>query len=153
MVNDATESDTIAAYMLLEHALGDAPLKPHVVMETLDAGSAALLEARSVEVVNSPVLVADMLAATVTHPALLPVFDHMFQGTLGVVRTIALESLVGENREVDLFALDAEMRRQGMVLLGYQSAGPDMGVTIAPDKRKTLVVRRGDRVIVFERAK
>jgi len=153
VIADDAKSDNLAAYLLLQHALIDVPSKPHIVMETLDAGTAALLEDRSVEVVNSPVLIADMLAGAVTHPALFPVFDSIVRSTFGVIRIVDFDSLVGENREVDLFTLDAEMRRHGVVFVGYQPADLHIGVKIAPDKRDPLIVRRGDRVVFFEPTK
>jgi len=84
--------------------------------------------------------------------ALLPVFDDLFQRGLGTVRTISFEELVDENHDVDLFALDARMRSQGMVLLGFQRAGTSLKLTLASDKRKILVPRLGDPAVVFHYA-
>lgn len=150
--DDEADARTILNYLLLRELVGEQP-RPHVIVELLDAGNAALFRRRRGEVLVSPLILSHMLAQVVLRNELRGVFDELF-GPAGAEIFFHPPGPYGlEGREVTFAEIERHAAARGETALGvrieHSAVRSTGGVHLNPARTQAWVLTEDDDIVVL----
>lgn len=150
--DEEADARTILTYMLLRETIGE-PATPHVIVELLDAGNAALFRRRQGEVLVSPLVLSHMLAQVVLRHELRAVFDELF-GPEGAEIFFHPPAPYGlEGREVSFGEIERAAAARGEIALGVRTAQSALqttgGLHLNPPRSQSWTLGPDDDIVVL----
>jgi hypothetical protein len=152
---DSTEeadARTIVGYLLVRELIGPRN-RPHVVVELLDSGNAALFRKRRGEIIVTPQVLSHMLAQVVLRRELRALFDELFGPGGAEIAFRRAAHYVQPGEETTFRDLQVAAARIGETALGIRFIGADGGpgtdLHLNPLRNQRFLLGEQDDVIVL----
>jgi hypothetical protein len=146
------DARTIVGYLLLRDIIGDCE-RPHVIVELLDPGNAALFRRRKSEVLISPLILSHMLAQVVLRNELRVVFDELFGPGGAEIFFHPPRAYDAEGSEVTFESVQRAAARRGEIALGVRlESAPTRagaGLHLNPPRTQSFTLGPADDVVVL----
>jgi hypothetical protein len=146
------DARTIVGYLLLRDIIGEGAL-PHVIVELLDPGNAALFRRRPGEVLISPLILSHMLAQVVLRNELRVVFDELFGPGGAEIFFHPPHAYGAEGKEMTFEHIQHAAAARGEIALGVrletEPARARAGLHLNPPRMQSFTLGSADDVVVL----
>lgn len=148
--DEEADARTVMGFLLLREILGDR-VRPHVVVELLDAGNAPLLRRRGGEVIVTPLVFSHMLAQVVLRRELSALFDELFGPGGAEIAFRRAAHLIEPGREVSFRDVQLAAAARGATALGIRTTEPGARpvLHLNPPRARRWTLGAADDIIVL----